>query len=56
MTKNIVEYPIYQLNKDITMSVRIVVKKEFRIRMWLATRLMQLAAIILRCNMEINYD
>lgn len=46
--------PIRRLDKKSTLTVRIQVTREFRVRAWLAARLITLAARILGCGVDIG--
>ena len=43
-----------KLNQDYTMTANLVLTREFRLRMWLAVRLIWLAAWVLDCDVEVN--
>lgn len=50
------EFDIKKLNNSITMKVKINIKKQFYIRMFIATKLIKLAAKILNCRIEIDIN
>jgi len=50
---NVATFPISNLSKKHTLTVSITVTRRFRLRMWLATKLMCLAAVVLGCNIDI---
>jgi hypothetical protein len=45
---------IKKLKEDTVLKVRIIVTKEFRLRMWLALKLMRLSSFILGCGIEVE--
>jgi len=45
---------INKLNKDVTLNVTIKTTAQFRLRMWLGTRLITLAGWVMGCNIFIE--
>lgn len=47
-------HTIDKLDKNVTLAVEIRETPNFKIRKWIATRLLVLAALVLGCNLEIE--
>jgi len=47
---------IRKMNKNVTLSVKIKFTRELKLRLWIATKLMNLAAIILGCGFDIETE
>ena len=45
-----------KLDDHFTITININLKKEFKIRLFLATRLIRIAARILNCNLEMEFN
>lgn len=42
--------------RNVTMTIRITGQREFRIRTWVAVRLMAVAAVVLGCNIAVEME
>lgn len=45
--------PIRKLNKKTTLTMEVKFTKEFKFRIWIATKLIQLASLVLGCKSKI---
>jgi len=50
------EYAIRRLPREVTMDVKVHLTREMRLRLWLAARLLRLAASILGCEIRFSED
>jgi hypothetical protein len=43
-----------QLGEDSIIKVKVVITKEFKLRLWIALKLIALASFVLGCGIEVN--
>lgn len=48
--------PMAELMKNVTMHIEITQSPAYRLRRWMALRLIRLAARLLGCNIEVSYQ
>jgi hypothetical protein len=51
-----VRFNMQDLAKDITLNVRITGERSFRIRSWIAIKLIQMAAMVFPANVNVHLD
>ena len=53
---NIPSFTMERLPQDIVIEVEFHLAREFKVRRWIATQLIKLAALVLGCGIEIGGD